>query len=74
MLSPTKLKRLFKDPISNAADLIQDQLERIEVQFDQHCSNNNPQSALALYQEYCEWIEAEEGDNMTFVSLERLFG
>jgi hypothetical protein len=53
--------------------LIQDQLERMEVQFDQHLKDENLGDALAIYQEYADWIDAEEGDPYGMMLLERIF-
>jgi hypothetical protein len=72
MLSKNKLAKLFKEPSNHANDIIQDQLERMEVQFDDHVKNDNPGNALAIYQEYGDWIEAEEGSTYGFMLLERI--
>jgi hypothetical protein len=73
MFSKNKLAKLFAEPTKHANDLIQDQLERMEVQFNDHCKNDNPGAALAIYQEYADWINAEEGDPYGMMLLERIF-
>lgn len=70
MLSNKKLQQFFREPSNHANDLIQDQLERMEVMFDSHCENNDPGKALAIYQEYKEWIDADDGDKYGFMLLE----
>jgi len=72
MLNQRKLTRLFRNPANHANDLIQDQLERMEVQFDSHCHSNVPGDALAIYQEYQEWIEAEEDSTYGFLLLDNI--
>lgn len=73
MFSKNKLAKLFAEPTKHANDLIQDQLERMEVQFDRFLDEENHANALALYHEYQEWIEAEEGDRYGMMLLERIF-
>lgn len=73
MLSKNKLSKLFANPTNHANDIIQDQLERMEVHFDRHCKKNEPGNALAIYQEYQEWINAEDGERYGFMLLERIF-
>lgn len=72
MLSKSKLTKLFRDPSKHANDLIQDQLERMEEQFNLHCKNDQPGNALAIYQEYAEWINAEDGETYGFMLLENI--
>lgn len=70
MLSKKKLTQFFREPAQHPNELIQDQLERMEVHFDRHCSENQPGNALAIYQEYQEWIDAEDGERYGFMLLE----
>lgn len=72
MLSKNKLAKLFSNPANNANDIIQDQLERMEVHFDRHCKDDEPGNALAIYQEYAEWIDAEDGERYGFMLLENI--
>lgn len=72
MLSKTKLTKLFREPSKYANDIIEDQLERMEKQFNYHLQSADDENALAIYQEYKEWIDAEEGDTYGFILLERL--
>jgi hypothetical protein len=73
MFNKNKLAKLFAEPTKHANDLIQDQLERMEVQFNRHCKSDNPGDALAIYQEYAEWINADEGSTYGMMLLERIF-
>jgi len=72
MLNQRKLTRFYRNPANHAGDIIQDQLERVEVQFDAHCHHNEPGNALAIYQEYQEWIDSDEGDNNELLLLQRI--
>lgn len=72
MLSQKKLSQFFREPSNHANDLIQDQLERMEQMFNDHCENNDPGNALAIYQEYQEWIDAEDGETYGFMLLEQI--
>jgi hypothetical protein len=72
MFNKNKLAKLFGEPTKHANDLIQDQLERMEVQFDQHLKDENLGDALAIYQEYVDWIEADEGSTYGMMLLERI--
>lgn len=72
MLSKSKLTKLFRDPCNNANDIIQDQLERMECQFDKHLNSDEQRNALAIYQEYQEWIDADEGESYGFLLLENI--
>jgi hypothetical protein len=73
MFSKNKLSKLFANPTNHTNDIIQDQLERMEVHFNRHCKNNEPGNALAIYQEYQEWIDAEDGERYGMMLLERIF-
>lgn len=72
MLSKNKLKKFFSDPSNHANDLIQDQLERMEKVFDYHLECGEDGDALAIYQEYKEWIDAEENTVYGFLLLEQI--
>jgi hypothetical protein len=72
MLTNKKLARLFENPDKNAWVIIEDQLEKMESTFELHLNNNDKQNALALYQEYKEWIDAPEGDTCTYLFMENL--
>jgi hypothetical protein len=72
MFSKNKLAKLFAEPTKHANDLIQDQLERMEVQFNHHCKSDNIGAALAIYQEYSDWIDAEEGSTYGMMLMERI--
>ena len=72
MASKRTLKRWFQDPVKHANDLIQDQLERMEVQFNHHVKTENHANALAVYQEYAEWIDAEEGEKYGFLLIDQI--
>ena len=72
MFNKRKLAKMFAEPTKNANDLIQDQLERMEVQFNYHCKSDNTAAALAIYQEYSEWIDAEEGATYGMMLMERI--
>jgi hypothetical protein len=70
MLSKSKLTKLFREPSKHANEIIQDQLERMEVLFNEHVENEDKYNALAIYQEYKEWIDAEDGESYGFILLE----
>ena len=44
----------------------------MEEQFNLHCKNDQPGNALAIYQEYAEWINAEDGETYGFMLLENI--
>ena len=72
MLSKTKLTKMFAQPTKYANQIIEDQLERMEVRFDQFLDAKDAGNALAIYQEYSEWIETEEGQPYGFMQLSSL--
>jgi len=72
MLNQRKLSLLYRNPVNNAGDIIQDQLERVEVQFDVHCHHNDPGNALAIYQEYQEWIDCDDDDTNELLLIQRI--
>jgi hypothetical protein len=73
MLSKHKLAKLFSNPTEHVNDIIEDQLERMEANFDRHCNNNEHGNAIAIFQEYAEWIKAEDGERYGFMLMERIF-
>ena len=72
MFSKTKLTKMFAQPTKYANQIIEDQLERMEVRFDQFLDAKDAGNALAIYQEYSEWIETEEGQPYGFMQLSSL--
>jgi len=72
MLSKNKLKKFFSNPVYHANDIIQDQLEKMEKVFNHHLETGDELNALAIYQEYKEWVDAEDGETYGFMLLEHI--
>jgi hypothetical protein len=71
MSNLSQAKKYFKQPSKYVTQIIEYQLEQVEGKFEQFVETN-PGNALAIYQEYAEWIEAEEGDDYGYTYLERI--
>lgn len=72
MFSKKKLANLFTQPEDNAWQIIEDQLERMEKQFTNLLDADDKMSALAIYQEYQEWIDSPEGEKCDYLYMEKL--
>lgn len=66
------LAKMFSNPQVYADELICDQLERMEKRFNYHIRRDNSLNALAVYHEYREWIDADEGDSCGFMFMEKI--
>lgn len=72
MISQRKLAKLFQEPVKNASQIIEDQLDRCEKRFAILEAENRKGDARALAMEYMEWAIAEEGDNYGFLFMEHI--
>lgn len=65
-------KILFSDATGNIDDIIEDQLGQVMTRFEAFVRDDNIPSATCLYQEYADWIESEEGENVSYLLLDRI--
>ncbi len=72
MISQRKLAKLFREPVKNASEIIEDQLDRCDKRFEILEAENRMGDARALAMEYMEWAITEEGDNYGFLFMERI--
>ena len=66
-----KFGKLFKNIEANSAAICTTQLELMEVQFDRHIKEGNDDNAIAIAQEYGEWLD-ESVEDMGFMYMAHL--
>jgi hypothetical protein len=72
MASKRTLKRWFQDPIKNVDKIINDRLEWGADRCEYLSQHSNREDALALYQEYEEWVNTDDGDPYGYLILEQI--
>jgi hypothetical protein len=72
MTNKRTLKRWFQDPVKNADKIINSQLEWGADRCEYLSQYSNRGDALALYQEYDEWVNTDDGDQYGFLLLEQI--
>jgi hypothetical protein len=72
MISQRKLAKLFQEPVKNASEIIEDQLDRCEKRFAILEVENRTADARALAMEYMEWAITEDGEDYGFLFMERI--
>lgn len=72
MASQRTLKRWFQDPVKNVDKIINDRLEWGADRCEYLAQHSNRENALALYQEYEEWVNTDDGDPYGFLLLEQI--
>ena len=72
MISTRQRKNLFRDTTGNISDIIDDQLTQVMAQFESFVREDNIPAATCLYEEYAEWIESSEGEDVSYLLLDRI--
>ena len=68
-MNKKQIQKCWKDPVSNLEDIIAWELQLMENRYVVAEDTGNMENAVAIAQEYAEWVSAEDGDRLDAVII-----